>query len=608
MKLTLDKALSLVAAGVLGVLGTAQAASVYEIANLEDFDFKGPGKGALEGTRNGYGMSINDANQLVGISQGRKKLDATDVEGGVIDLNDGIAPQEKISYSINTAIIANNFVFTADGAWLPVFDSINGATDPSDTDTVNSVDSFYYDINAAGLRVGSMTAPETKVAYTGTTAGQEFWFIRDYELRGVVKSGDTELALLPPFTTYTKDDKTVNLGGWSAATAVNNNNLIAGYAGTDIGAFAKDRVNSCLGSTSMPVDVCVQQEQYPSANGSRNIQYQQRAYVWQYADGQVSGTELPLGLTPASDSNAIFTAQALGLNDEDVVVGRSYVYRNGDTNRLANDAAYWVKNAQGQFAYHWVPVVDVNEVRSSIAYDINDSGILVGSYKRYIDGYLRDKFFTFDTKASDAVVITPNDFTGRPSDLSAKPKDINNQGQVVGSIEVTFEKDKPRPKEGFLFEQSTGEFNNLNSLLTCKSKGYVEATDGSWSRNKVEVQDGSGKTLSYDTDIKVVEANSINEAGLIVGTAFIRKPSYQLDALGKLVVGDNDKPLFALDGNGKPVTSYLPRMVVLQPTNSGVKCDAIDVVTEVVNYERKGAAGLGWLFALPLLWFRRRLK
>ncbi|MCE9684724.1 DUF3466 family protein [Shewanella sp. AS16] len=617
MKLTFDKTLSLVAVGVMSVLHTAQAASVYEIVNLEDFDLKG----TLAGTRTGYATAVNDQEQLVGVSKGKKKLNSADVEGGVIDVEDGIAPEEKIVYSINLPLVANNFTFTAEensspAPWTPTFDSINGTTAPELTDandasTVNSVDAVYYDINDAGVKVGSMTAQQRTVEYTGTTEGQEFWYLRDYESHGVVKDGDSEIELLPPYTTYVKDAQTVELGGWSTASAINNNGLVTGYASTAISQFGGERVDYCLGtSNTLPVDVCVQQEQYPTLNSrgqtvSSNIQYQIRGYVWQVEAGTASGTELPLGLTPAADSSLIYTAQGLGVNSAGVVAGRSHVYRNDDTNKLRMDAAYWAKDANGEYQYHWVPMAD--EVSNSIAYDINDSGILVGSYKKYIDGYLRDKFFYFDTTTPDTEIVTPNDFFSILSDRSSRAKDINNKGQVVGFIETTGDKDKPRPKAGFLYDKTSDEFNNINDLLTCESKGYVKGADNSWSRNKVEVQDGTGKTLSYNSDILVVEGSSINENGTIVGTAFIRKPQYQFDADGNLIIGDNGLPLFELNGNGEPVTAYLPRMVVLQPAASASACDLADDSNDGGNFERSGAAGIAWLLLLPFVWLRRKM-
>lgn len=631
MKSKLDKALSLVALGVLGVLNSAHAAPVYEIVNIENYELKG----TLDNTRNGYALGVikrTDGTQeiieLVGISKGKKKLSSSDVEGGVIDVTDGIAPEETITYSIDKPIIANNFAFVANNKdasnpWLPTFDSINGTTAPSNTEVINSVDTFYYGINDAGIKVGAMTASEKKIPNTATTdKDDDYWYYRDYEMRGVVKNGDAEIDLPPPYHTFVNPDSTnaikeVKLGGWSAATAINNNNLVAGYVSTAISKFGSDRVNECIKTDStLPYDVCVQREQYPNATGTRNIQYQTRAYVWQIDNGVATGTELPLGLTPATDNTLTFTAQALGLNDNGVVVGRSHVYRGGDTNNLRQDAAYWTKDAEGKYQYNWIPFRD-NNIVSSIAYDVNDDGIVVGSYRSTIQGYTRDKFFYYDINQSDAKVVTPNDFASTTTDLSSKPKDINNKGQVVGYIETTYDKEKPRPKAGFLYEKSTGEFSNINKLLTCESKGYEKAEDGSWVRHEVKLDgsfDSSGNQRTYKSDILVVEASSINEEGTIVGTAFIRKPSYQLDKDGNIVFGENGLALFELNGNGEPVTAYVPRMVVLKeltgPEAEAAREDAEKCIdnTDTGNFERSGAATLAWLFALPLVWFRRRIR
>lgn len=626
MTLKFDKALSIVALSVLGALSGAQAAPVYEIVNIEDFDIKG----TLTDTRNGYAMAVNSQNELVGISKGTKKLTVEDIQGGIIDVEDGIAPEAQITYSIFKPIVANNFTFVAEEnssptPWLPTFLSVNGTTAPGSKDSndvalINSVDSFFYGLNDAGTKVGSFSGVEKKLTYVGDSTTQDFWYYRDFELRALAVKDAAEIPLLPPYTTYVRPavpasnipETRVELGGISVASAVNPSNLVAGYVSTALASFSAERINNCVDATlatgavkPTPIDICVQSNQYP-VNNTRNIQYQTRAYVWQLDDANgVTGTELPLGLTPPEGSSLVYTAQGLGMNAQGDVVGRSHVFRNDNPNLLYSDAAYWIKNTAGQYQYSWVKMLD--EVFSSIAYDINDNGILVGSYSQYIQGYARSKFFYFDTKNPEAGITTPDDLKVGLSDLSSKPKDINNKGQVVGHIETTFDKDKPRPKAGFLFDMNSKEFSNLNSLLTCDSQGYVKDADGNWVRNKVSITDGSGDALSYETDIRVVEANSINEDGTIVGTAFIRKPQYQIDTSGNLVLGTNGQPLFALDGNGNPVTSYLPRMVVLKPTNAGTVCDLTTTEIEE-SYVRKGAASFAWLFALPLLWLRRRVK
>ncbi|MBW8183987.1 DUF3466 family protein [Shewanella nanhaiensis] len=637
MKFTLDKALSLVAVGVIGALQGVQAAPVYEIKNLSEvYQSESDSAeliGTLKRTRNGYGMAVNADGKSVAVAKGKKKLSTSEEDDdGVIDIEDGIAPEEKITFSIDKPIIANNFSFIAsefDTAkpWLPVFDSVNGTTDPSETDsekpeTINSVDVYYYGINDAGVKVGSMTSKEQTAPYTGTNEDQEFWYYREFEERGFAKNAaGTEVQLLPPCTMYEKDatcnntagDNKVNIGGYSVAAAINSANLVTGYVGTELSNDSENRIDACVDGETYPTDVCVQIEQYPDANGNRRIIYQRRAYVWQLDETGSSVTDsklLPLGFETTSDT--VYIAQGLGLNASGVVAGRSHHKRPGYDN-VSFDAFFWTPDGtDGAYQPHWVPLIE--DRFQSIAYDINDSGMLVGSFRQYIEGYVRDKFFYFDTQNPEGEVVVPNDFYNALSDLGSKPKSVNNKGQVVGFIETTHEKDKPRPKAGFLFDKETTEFNNLNKILTCESKGFAKNADGAWVRNKVEVQDGTGVTLSYNQDIKVVEGNSINEDGVIVGTAFVRKPQYQYDTNGNLVIGDNGLPIFAVDGNGDPLTSFLPRMVVLQP-GSGTADEAwlaanncIDDNGEDDNYERKGAASFAWLFALPLLWLRRRFK
>lgn len=607
MKLTIKRAPTLVALGVIGAINGVQAAPVYEILNIDElYDLHG----TIEGTRNGYGVGVNTNDLAVSIALGRKKIVIDDDNNSVIDIEDGLSPAEKVSYSINEPIIANNFTFISEGSgWQPTFDSLNGTTPPNllDPDAdVNSVDSYYYGLNDAGLKVGAVTAVEQTMIYDGSNEDQEFWYYREFEQRAIVKdSAGTETLIAPPYTEYVDGDNSVTVGGLSVAAAVNQQGVIAGAASIELTKSATDKIKGCFNAEQeLPLDICVQNLQYPNSSGVRHIQYQIRGYVWRIEAGQVKAKELPLGLDVA-DSSYNFFAQGLGINEQAQVVGVSHVYRHGNRDKLYQDAAFW-NESEGEYEYHWVPMED--DVRSSTAYDINDNGILVGSQYLYIKGYLRDKFFYFDTNNPDGEIVVPNDFYTERSDLSSKPRSINNYGLVVGNIETAHDKERPRPKEAFLYDLNSDEFKNLNTIMTCESKGYVRNGDD-WERNIVKVSDGTGKELSYDSEIKVVEANSINDDGTIVGTAFIRKPSYQLDAAGEPVY-ENGELVFELNGNGQPVTSFVPRMVVLKPAADGVACDAVEQDdTGNEKFVRQGAASLLWLLLIPLFvrrWYLRK--
>ncbi|RLV57942.1 DUF3466 family protein [Parashewanella curva] len=622
MKLSRKIALSAVAVGVLGALGNAVAAPVYEIINLDkqEYDFVGEGNGTLPNTRNGYAQAVNNNDQLVGVALGRKVLKPDDVDTDIVDSADGISSSVRITLSTDKEIEGNNYAFSSSDNtpdnkdWVPIFESFNGAKAPGTPNNANSINSQLFGINAAGIQVGSMSGPQRTLPFTGekndNNKDQKFWYFRDYETRGVIKKGDVEIPLIPPYHTYkNSDNKTAEVGGLSTASAINDSNLVVGYASTDIADSSTGNLDNCLKSDAKePVEVCVQDLQF----GTRPLPvYQIRAQAWQLKDDNtVTSIDLPLGLTPDSDSKAIFQAQAVGVNNDGVIVGRSDTYRGGDKNNLRYDAAYWKKDADGKYQYQHVPNVSEKDDRDSIAYAINNAGILVGSYSAFIEGRVRSKFFYYDTKAAGDKVVVPNDFKDRLTDLTSVPRDINNNNQVVGSIETDFSKTQVRPRAGFLFEMGSKDetkFHNLNNLLTCQSKGY-EPDGDSWKRHQVEVEDGSGKKLSYSTRIEVVEANSINDDGTIVGTALITKPRYQIDDDGKPVIDpDSKKPLFELNALGQPVTASIPRMVVLKPVNdtSASACTFSDVPGEK-PYERKGAGMLFWIFALPLAFLRRR--
>ncbi|WP_298775380.1 DUF3466 family protein [uncultured Shewanella sp.] len=618
MTFTVNSALSLVALGVFGVLQSATAADVYEVVNLDEVynssDTNPRLTGTLSATQKGFGMVINNNDFSLGTATNIAKAASNGVS-----LADAIAPSESSTVtpldssgsstdssgnaykmSNTTAMVASQFIFTSDlndanTAWTPNFVSVNGQVTPVYPDGgENTVDSYYYGLNDSDLRTGAMTAPEQTDSSTGTT-----YYYRDYELRGFVQeSTNTEIELVPPYTDYTGTDSngdsvTVTLGGWSVGAGVNTNSIVTGYASTGLSSTSQGYVDACI-TGSAALDACIQNEQY-----SGNIDYQLRAYVWQYdsTTSAVTATQLPLGATESGTT--VYDAQGLAINNSDVVAGRSYVYRNNGSS-LYYDAAYWTPNGDGTYAYNWIDTG--SSTTTSIAKGINDNGIVVGSYTKYINSYLRSKFFYYDTQSGGSVV-TPNDFYSSTSDLSSEAYDININNQVVGWIESKDSNTSTnRPKSGFLYNMNAQEFNDVNDLLTCESKGYQQDTAGNWSRKQVTVTSGTGEVFTYDEDIDIVQTNSINDNGVIVGMAMVQKPVYSTSN-GSVVIGANGLPNIEKAGNGGPVTSAVSRMVVLKPVSGGTACT---VSSGNENYTREGAASFAWLLFLPILWFRRR--
>lgn len=60
--------------------------------------------------------------------------------------------------------------------------------------------------------------------------------------------------------------------------------------------------------------------------------------------------------------------------------------------------------------------------------------------------------------------VTPNDFAATTTDLSSKPKDINNKGQVVGYIETTYDKEnRDQRRASYMKSQQVSSV----TLITC---------------------------------------------------------------------------------------------------------------------------------------------
>lgn len=625
--------------------------TAYEIVNIDDM--YSVANSQLPLTRNGYGGDINNQEAVIGIAQGRNNTNTSDDDdnsGLIGEVDDAIFPEvTALTPNVTRPFQGNNFGFELEesDAWKAIHNAIAGQVAPNDEDASATKDVFYFGLHAdKDIRVGRVSGTQTKVADPTPSEDDDDpnFYYRDFEARGFVKAGSNDEFLLAPsddtafYTSEVEGATQVEVGGFSVASAIatssdNGSEQVVGYVSTELSKNSKDNIDSCWNSfndaeTPDPIEVCIQNLQ----NGS-SINYQLRPAVWTVDTTSSTATldkTLALPFTPDDDDSNIYSALGLGINSQGVVIGESN-QRNNDNNLMSYT-----------WAQVWMPDgtiisptdLDFDGLRGSTATAINDNGIAVGSVARYIGGYQRTKFWTYDVNSGEKYFTEPRDFNaGNETDLASIAKDINDAGLVVGNIEVDVQKQLPRRRNAFVYDYSadkagdTGAFTNLNELLTCESRGYQQDDNGGfdsngqkWSKFKITDNDTFAQPITYEADFVVVEANSINDNGEIVGTALVELPRVLVDSSGKVVTEEVTDPntgetvtkvVIETDATGKPITDQLPRPVVLRPSSDGQSCQIPldnDTSTQEPN-ERSGASLPLWLMALlPVAWLRRRRK
>ncbi|MBY6095149.1 DUF3466 family protein [Ferrimonas balearica] len=669
-------AVAVSAAMALGATSVQAEANwpAYEIQNINEvFSVRG----TLDNSRNGYGAAFAGETAL-GIAKGVNDATTSEDDNVIDDVVDAILPEESATTnSIYRPFNGNNFLFEQSAAtsWEPTYVPLLENTPPvlnpdedENPDAIPRTNAFYFDATPLGLRTGSTSAlqqtplPNENCDPAENEDCSEFLYYRDFESRAFLQS-DAGYLLLPPeaasmaYVTADEDlDPTpVQTGGSSVATAVNDNGVVVGYASTEFSETAGDNIDLCIEALAdedsetvpLPIEACVQNLQ----NGSV-IGYQTRGYVWQVDTSSmsiVSQQTLPLTFTPSelpteSDRDNVYLGQALGLSDgnNDFIVGRGNQLNKSDRPLSTLYAQAW-KAIGGDYSTYLIgPTVEDSErVEQSIAYDVNDSGLAVGVVRRWIDGYIRNKFAVVDLSAEPEeyrdgqryMFTEPNDFFDSQSDLASIGRSINNNGIVVGNIEVDRVKNLPRRVRAFAYDHTNDDFINLNELLTCDSRGYVPAQEGDegievdeagnlWKSYTVVDDENFSTTITYNVEITLVDANQIDDNGNIVATALVRLPRVKTEEVEEtdedgnttirtVVVIDEatGKPVIETDANGNPTTNQVPRSVVLKPVDAAQTCTlTIEDGLNPPPNERQGASfGWAWLMALaPLAWWRRR--
>lgn len=610
--------LSLIAASLSACFGAN--AVVYKIENIDEF-FKV--NGTIENSRSGFGVGANDNGLLIGGASGQfapvlSEEDEELLTNNRVDTALSQA-QETNTYAPKLLPKASNFIFTFDDENLPSFLSIfEEVIDAETLENAVTVQSYAFDTNVDSIIVGTTSSAGYAVAdpdqSDANTFKDEPFYAFDYRQRAFVLDNGVVHSFEPEFSTY---------GGQSGITSINDNGLVVGYESIGIEPYYVEQIEKlCLDSykDTIPLAVCTQGFSY---NGKSNneTRYMLRAVSWQYSNGSLSN-RTPLGILGErieGDNFYRYNSIALDVNNNGVAVGRSVAFRDGkkETRYRFDVATIFNDNEVIDLMDHsqdtWV---------DSASTAINDSDVVVGYVTKYINGYPRNKMFVYDMAAESPTLEFPNDFFASESDLASYPKDINNDSLVVGSVDIDGGSSTSRRTHAFLYDHANTDFKDLNDLLTCGSKGYVQAGE-TWNKHQVEATGGDGQKISYDVDISVVDANKITNDGTIMGTALVTLPRVKTqwrDADGNVtttpdensveeVVKDaNGNVVFDTDSEGRPITEQIPRAVILKPTTESA-CSVIEDTSQDFVYKRSGANfGLFGLLLAGMSLFSRKLR
>ncbi|GMM84547.1 DUF3466 family protein [Pseudoalteromonas sp. MTN2-4] len=471
--------------------------------------------------------------------------DANSFMLGFLAAKSSDAEYQKLNDRIGLTITANS----ADE--FVIFD-----TQSSNADSLTrSVTNFPTAITNDGVIAAWGSAPYRTEVFTKEGEDDKTFYVRDWSSRGLVISpSGKRVTLEPELDTY---------GGYSSVADIvlldSGNYIAVGNSSVSIPENSQESYNEQCDGVDELVQVC-------SWNLQRSSFYNTEAYQWELDNNfnVISTKKLGLGLVRKEDEKGTFSSFALATNKNGVSVGYSNV-RNTDDDRLYSyEQAGYFKD--GQF----IRIHDHEDyIQGGKAIDINNNNIVIGNYyeqgRSFGGGVIvRKKVgFYYDINA-DTYKEIPAFFNGSKATL----RDINDQGQIIGQGEI--EKNTSVPKyEAFLYEIGSDTVTNINDFLPCKAE--------------------DGSTFPYT----IAEATKITESGHIYANA--TKTVERRDSLGQ-VMKDSE-------GNIEKEAVSVP--VLLTPIAGGTieECTA----SEAEQYERQSASfGFISLFALPLLWLRRR--
>ncbi|GHG74501.1 hypothetical protein GCM10010919_28010 [Alishewanella longhuensis] len=455
---------------------------------------------------------------------------------------------------------------------------------------------FAYGVNNLGQIAGTASAPSFKETFTAIIVPGEdeeepevpvipqpatVWVPEPGYLLGYVADGSQRTVLPPAFTALG--------GGMSAAQAINNNGMVAGFTSSGVSASLTETVETACNGNLQPVQFCLNAQMAARGininsllNQIRNFQtveiasqgYQERAAIWQLNDNGTAILNSTLGFlgekgtgeqAPTSEDYPapFYYSRANAINDNNIAVGHSLYtdisrkIRVFDNFGFEQQRIYAAPHATIFNGEEVTGFIDTNEWLASIATDINNQNLVVGYALKNINSLVRNRLFVYDMNSNS--VKFPNGFF---NSSSTEPRDLNNNGQVVGRAEVIIGGTTTRRFHAFMYDATADSFRDLNDLVGCDAPTLVEAT-------------------------------AINDDGEILATALINRP----------LLGPTGEEQLATDGT--VIKQQQATAVKLRPIANGQveNCNGEDA-----TYERKsGSFSMFWLMllgALPLL--RRR--
>ncbi|WP_127022788.1 DUF3466 family protein [Rheinheimera mangrovi] len=405
---------------------------------------------------------------------------------------------------------------------------------------------YVYDINNSGNAIAVATTPFTLQSFTPAATEAvpspetvNVWVPEQGYIKSYVVSGNSVIPLPIPFEELG--------GGFATASKISESNYIAGSGSVSMLDTNKTVIETACKGESTPVNLCY--------HGYGTSSYVERALVWKMNDsGQISAAVQYgfLGPVVEGTTDATYLSRATSVNDSGIAVGYSS-YTNEERQIFTNHATVFDQSEVSA-------VIDPLEWDGSVANDINNENIIVGTATKRINGISRGRMFIFDYNTKTAVY--PNGFF---SSSGTVPAAINENNMIVGSAEVIPSDSTTRRQVAFLYDMATESFTDLNTLLPCGA------------------------------NFNLVEAKDINNNNEIIANAIYSLE--QRDAKGDVVK----------DSAGNPVMENVTRPVKLIPVPNGTieNCN----VPEEITYERKGGSSSWYsLLLLPLLMLRRKVK